>query len=248
MVLDAREVEDAPARRRGRGGRMRRRLQVIGLLLAAAIGPVPAGAGDPGELVAPFLRARDAGALGEVRCQAWAEPSRPGGSPAPDRSVSVMLLPYSAELEAQLDAVKSGQRDSLKDFADAAGRIEGARTNYESALRFAGGGELIRGDVTDDQGRIRLTGLPAGDWLLLAWKDLGHSAKRYGLQRGETRKYPDVPTSVDYLMVTYWRLRVTVRAKEASETTLTDRNVWITALKEERRFPDQKAPTGPKRR
>lgn len=227
---------------------MRRRLQVIGLLLAAAIGPIRAGAGDPGELVAPFLRARDAGALGEVRCQAWAESSRPGGSPAPDRSVSVMLLPYSAELEAQLDAVKSGQRDSLKDFADAASRIEAARTNYESALRFAGGGELIRGDVTDDQGRIGLTSLPAGDWLLLAWKDLGHSAKRYGLQRGETRKYPDVPTSVDYSMVAYWRLRVTVRAKEASETTLTDRNVWITALKEERRFPGQTAPTGPKRR
>jgi hypothetical protein len=227
---------------------MRRRLQLIGLLLAATIGPVPAGAGDPGELVVPLLRARDAGALGEVSCQAWAEPSRPGGSPAPDRSVSVMLLPYSAELEAQLDAVKSGQRDSLKDFADASGRIEAARTNYESALRFAGGGELIRGDVTDDQGRIRLTGLPAGDWLLVAWKDLGHSAKRYRLQKGETRKYPDVPTSVGYSMVTYWRLRVTVRAKEASETTLTDRNVWITALKEERRFPDQTAPTGPKRR
>lgn len=227
---------------------MRRRLQAIGLLLAAAMGAVPAGAGDPGELVTSLLRARDAGAVGEVRCQAWAEPSRPSAPPAPDRSVSVMLLPYSAELEAQLDAVKSGQRDSLKDFADAAGRIEAARTNYESALRFAGGGELIRGDVTDDQGRIRLTGLPAGDWLLVAWKDLGHSAKRYRLQKGEARKYPDVPTSVGYSMVTYWRLRVTVRAKEASEITLTDRNVWITALKEERQFPDQPAPTGPKRR
>ncbi len=227
---------------------MSRRIQVIGLLLAAAIGPVAARAGDLGELVTPLLRARDAGALGDVRCQAWAEPSRPGAPPAPDRSVSVMLLPYSAELEAQLDAVKSGQRDSLKDFGDAAGRIEVARTNYESALRFAGGGELIRGDVTDDQGRIRLTSLPAGDWLLLAWKDLGHSTKRYRLQRGETRKYPDVPTSVDYSVVTYWRLRVTVRAKETTETTLTDRNVWITALKEERRFPDQTAPTGPKRR
>lgn len=227
---------------------MTRRLQAIGLLLAAAIGAVPAGAGDPGELVTSLLRARDAGAVGEVRCQALAEPSRPSAPPAPDRSVSVMLLPYSAELEAQLDAVKSGQRDSLKDFADAAGRIEAARTNYESALRFAGGGELIRGDVTDDQGRIRLTDLPAGDWLLVAWKDLGHSAKRYRLQKGETRKYPDVPTSVGYSMVTYWRLRVTVRAKEASEITLTDRNVWITALKEERQFPDQPGPTGPKRR
>jgi hypothetical protein len=227
---------------------MKRRLPLIGLLLAVTIGPGPARAGDPSALLVPFLRSRDAGAVGEVRCQAWAEPSRPGGPPAPERSVSVMLLPYSAELEAQLDAVKSGQRNSLKDFADAAGRIEAARANYESALRFAGGGEFIRGEVTDDQGRIRLTGLAAGDWLLLAWKDLGHSPKHYRLQRGETRKYPDVPTSVDYSMVTYWRLRVTVRAKEASETTLTDRNVWITALKEERRFPEPTAPTGPKRR
>lgn len=227
---------------------MRRQLAVFVLLLGVALGPVTARGGDPGEIVAPFLRARDAGAVGEIRCQAWAEPARPGGPPAPDRSVSVMLLPYSAELEAQLDAVKSGQRDSLKDFANAASRIEAARVNYESALSFAGGGELIRGDVTDDQGRVRLTGLPAGDWLLLAWKDLGHSAKRYRLQRGETRKYPDVPTSVDYSMVVYWRLRVTVRAKDASEATLTDRNVWVTALKEERRFPDQTAPAGRQRR
>jgi hypothetical protein len=227
---------------------MRRGFPVIGLLLAATVGAAIARAGDPGEVVAPLLHARDAGAVGEVRCQAWAEPARPGGAPLPDRSVSIMLLPYSAEIEAQLDAIKSGQRDSLREFADAAGRIEATRTNYESALRFAGGGELIRGDVTDEQGRIRLTGLPAGDWLLLAWKDLGHSTKRYRLQRGETGKYPDVPTSVDYSMVTYWRLRITVRAKEASETTLTDRNVWITALKEERRFPEQAAPKGPRRR
>lgn len=227
---------------------MRRWLPAIGLLLAAAAGALPARAGDSGELVAPLLRARETGAVGEVSGQAWAEPARPGGPPVPDRSVSVLLLPYSAELEAQLDAVKSGQRDSLKDYADAATRVEAARAGYESALRFAGGGELIRGEVTDGQGRMRLSGVPAGDWLLLAWKELGHSAKRIRLRPRDARKYPDVPTSVDYSMVSYWRLRVTVRAGETTEATLTDRNVWMTASKEERRFPDQPAPAAPQRR
>lgn len=227
---------------------MRRWLRAIVLLLATAAAALAARAGDPGELVASFLRAREAGAVGEVSGRAWAEPARPGGPPVPDGSVIVLLLPYSAEFEAQLDAVKSGQRDSLKDYAGAAARVDAARAGYESALRFAGGGELIRGEVTDDQGQVRLTGVPAGDWLLLAWKDLGHSTKRFRLQKGEARKYPDQPTSVDYSMVRYWRLRVTVRGGETTEATLNDRNVWMTASKEERRFPDQPAPSAPQRR
>lgn len=227
---------------------MRRWLPAIILLLAAAAAALPARAGDLGELVASFLRARDAVAVGEISGRAWAEPARPGGPPVPEPSVSVLLLPYSAEFEARLDVVKSGQRDSLKDYADATARVEAARAAYESALRFAGGGELIRGDVTDDQGRMRLTGVPAGDWLLLAWKDLGHSTKRFRVRSREVRKYPDVPTSVDYSLVNYWRLRVTVRAGETSEATLTDRNVWMTASKEERRFPDAPAPAAPQRR
>ena len=228
---------------------MRGRLLLgIGAVLAATVGATAAWAGGPGEVVAPLLRAREAGALGEVRGQAWAEPTRQGGPPVPDSSVSVLLLPYSTALEAQLDAVKSSQRDSLRDFADAGSRVETARAGYESALRFAGGGELIRGEVTDQQGQVRLTGLPAGEWLLLGWKEAGHSTKRFRMPPRDARKFPDVPTSMDYTMMDYWRLRVTVRAGEASEVTLTDRNVWLTGLKEERRYPDQSAPTAPKRR
>jgi hypothetical protein len=228
---------------------MRRRpLLAVGVVLATVVGAVAARAGDPGEIVASFLRAREAGALGEVRGQAWAEPARPGGPPVSDLSVSVLLLPYSAALEAQLDAVKSGQRDSLRDYAEAGSRVEAARADYESALRFAGGGELIRGEVTDQQGRVRMTGLPAGDWLLLGWKEAGHSTKRFRLRPQDARKFPDVPRGMDYTLVDYWRLRVTVRAGETTEVTLTDRNVWLTGLKEEGRYPDQPAPTAPRRR
>ncbi|HET8578355.1 MAG TPA: hypothetical protein VFO18_14765 [Methylomirabilota bacterium] len=219
----------------------------IATALVAAVGVLPTWAGDPGEVVAPLLRAREAGALGEVRGQAWAEPARPGGPELPDPSVSVLLLPYSVAFEAQLDAVKASQRDSLGDLSAAGSRVETARAGYESALRFAGGGELILGEVADQQGRIRLTGVPAGDWLLLGWKEAGHSSTRFRMRSKDAKNFPDVPTGMGYTMMEYWRVRVTVRAGESTEVTLTDRNIWLTALKEERRYPDQPAPV-PRRR
>ena len=57
----------------------------------------------------------DAGqALGVVAARAYVEPTRPTAPPTPQPDVSVTLLPYSAALEAELDAVKAGLRDSAR--------------------------------------------------------------------------------------------------------------------------------------
>ena len=207
-----------------------------------------AGADDMAERLEPYLRARDAGAVGEVRGQVWEDPARPGGAPVPAPSVPVLLLPYSAEFEAQLDAAKTGLRESVKGVSETVDRVEAARAAYESAVIFAGGGELIRGDVSDDQGRVRLGAIPGGDWLLLAWKEHKRSTKKFRIPAPEARKYPDVPLSVEYSTVSYWRIRLTVRPGETTEATLIDRNVWMTAIKERRGSPERPPAAAPQRR
>ena len=101
-----------------------------------------------------------------------------------------MLLPYSAALEAELDAVKAGLRDSVDAYARAVTRIETARVDYERALLAAGGGALVRSEITDAQGGARVGDVPAGEWLVLAWREGGHTAKRFKLRDQDAKRYP----------------------------------------------------------
>ena len=204
---------------------------VVGLLLVA----VPALAADEpvAGLVAPYLKARSDGTLGAVAAKAFAEPTRPNAGPAPQPSVSITLLPYSAVLEAELDSVKSGLRDSLDGYLQAIARIETARVDYERALLGAGAGELVRTQMTDGQGMAQLGELPVGDWLVLAWREGGHLSKHFRLRDTEASKFPNISSNVTYSMVTLWRTRITVRAGETVEVTMTDRNVWLTAARQE---------------
>jgi hypothetical protein len=212
-------------------------LAVAGLLLLTASG-LP-GEGDLTRLVDGYLKARDARAVGTLTTRAHAEPTRPSAEPAPKPSVSVVLLPYSAAFEAELDAVKAGLRDSLDGYVQAVPRIEEARVAYERALLAAGGGELVRSEITDAQGSARLGDIPVGDWLLLAWQEGGHMSKSFRLREQDVKLYPNVPTNVTYSIVTYWRARVPVRQGETVEVTVTDRNVWMTAARQEGGTPVQ---------
>ncbi len=222
---------------------------IFGALLLLA-GPGHAAETDLQTLVDPYLKAREQRTLGVVAARAYAEPTRPGASPTPAPSVSVVLLPYSASLAAELDAVKAGLRDSLEAYAAAVSRVETARVDYERALLAVGGGELVRTETTDDQGAARLKDLPAGDWLVLAWQEGGHLSKHFRMREPEAKHYPNVPTNVTYSLVTYWRLRVTVRPTETVEVSLNDRNVWMTAARQEGGTPVQpkRTPESQKRR
>jgi hypothetical protein len=226
---------------------------VSALILAALL--LLAGSGFAAEpdlpsIVGVYLKAREQGTLGSLAARAYAEPTRPDAPPTPNPSVSVVLLPYAASLEAELDAAKAGLRDSLEGYVLAVSRVETARVDYERALLAAGGGELVRTEVTDDRGAARLGNLPAGEWLVLAWREGGHLTKHFTMREPEARHYPNVPTNVTYSVVTYWRLRVTVRPAETVEINLHDRNVWMTAARQEGGTPvqPQRAPGTQKRR
>ncbi|HUM15238.1 MAG TPA: hypothetical protein VL086_06085 [Candidatus Nitrosotalea sp.] len=214
----------------------RRGLRRAALIVAAGVavaGPGMAAETDLANLVEPYLKARGGEALGVVTARAYVEPTRVGAAPTPQPPVSMVLLPYSAEFEAELDAVKAGLRNSVDTFTQAVGRIESARVEYERALVTVGAGELVRSEATDAQGLVELTGLPAGDWLLLAWREGAHLSKHYKIRDQDAKRYPDLPTTVTYSMVTYWRARVTVRRGETAEVSMSDRSVWMTAPRQE---------------
>ncbi|MGH7383610.1 MAG: hypothetical protein ACREKG_00420 [Candidatus Rokuibacteriota bacterium] len=210
-------------------------LIVAGLLLNPGSGS--AGATDLTDLVGAYLKTRAGQAPGAVAARAYVEPTRPTAAPAPQPDVSIVLLPYSPTLEAELDAVKAGQRDSIDAYAGAVTRIETARVGYERALVKAGGGALVRSGITDAQGNARLGDVPAGEWLLLAWREGGHMAKRFKVRDQDAKRYPNAPTNVTYSVVTYWRVRVAVRPAETAEIAMNDRNAWMTGVRQERGNP-----------
>jgi len=209
------------------------RLLLLSLGLAVLVGAWPGAAEDMKELIAPYLRARDGHAVGEVAGHAYGDAPRPSAPAVPYAEVSVLLLPYSAGLESELDSVKEHLRDSLENYMRAGADVTSARTAHESALLWAGGGELIRGEVSDGQGLVRLGGLPIGEWLLLAWREEAHQGRASRLRPQETRGFREVPMSTGHSVVSYWLMRLQVRAGETTSVNFNDRNVWMTAVRED---------------
>ncbi len=205
-------------------------LLLLGLVALVRAQPVPAE--DMKELVAPYLRARDDHVVGEVVGRAYGDPTRPSAPAVPHEGVSVLLLPYSVGLESELDGIKEHLRDSLRTYMGAVADVTSARTAYEGALLWAGGGELIRGEVSDGQGLVQLAGVPVGEWLLLAWREEVRPGKALRLRPQETRGFRDIPLSAGHSVVSYWWMRLQVRAGETTSVDFNDRNVWIAAVQE----------------
>jgi len=207
-------------------------LVMLGMGLMVLTDTPPAKADEMAGTVAPYLQARDDHAVGEVVGRAYRDPTRPSLPAIPLDGVSVMLLPYSPRVESELDEIKDHLRDSLKHYMSAAADIDSVRTAYESDLVWVGGGELVRGDVSNAQGLVRLIGVPAGEWVLLAWREEARPGKVPKLRAQETKGFRDIPVSVGHSIVTYWWMRIPVRAGETTSVDLNDRNVRIAAVQE----------------
>jgi hypothetical protein len=228
----------------------RRTIVWLALFLTTAAAR-PAAAQGPRELLVPYLKGLEERAVGEVEGRAFGEPRRPSASPVPYDGVSVLLLPYAAEVDAKLDGIKGHLRDSLTHYVEAHADVTAVRVDFEREVIFAGGGELIRGAVTDSGGVLRLAGVPAGEWLLLGWREEEHALKGARPPRRDGSRFGDLPTTTGYAAVSHWRMRVSVRAGEVTVVDLSDRSVWLTAVREELTHPDavpKKAATPRKRR
>ncbi len=217
--------------------------------LVAAVGS-PSRAEDRRELVAPYLAALASRTVGEIEARAYVEPKRPDGAPLPSPGVSVRAVPYAAGLEARLDAIKRHQRDSMATYTQAHADVTSAREAYERELSASGAGELILSSTSNADGVLRLSGVPVGEWLVLGWREDAHAVKAARPSPKDAGRFAEKPTSIGFAAVSYWKMRVVVRPGEATSVNLTDRGVWLTAVREEFAGSGQGAPSPatPKRR
>ena len=214
------------------------------LLLLASV--TLAWAGNLTEIMAPLLAARERGAFGSVGGRAYAESQRGGAEPIPYASVSVLLLPRSAEFDAELDTIKARYRDSPDAFLQAEPKLSTVRQAFERALIDAGGGYLLLGESSDAAGAFRFASVPEGAWTLLAWREAPHAKRPTTLRAREAQRYKDRPQVSGYTTVVFWRVPVQVKAGEEVAVRLHDRNEWLTGTREERRVPDPNQPSAPK--
>jgi hypothetical protein len=212
---------------------MTARVLLVALVLGVVLAPWTVALSDPAALIAPYLRTRDDKAVGQVLAHAIGDGPRPSAAPTPYDGVSVMLLPESPDLQAELDAIRAHARDSLKHYMDATSDVTDARQEYERTLLAAGGGELIRGEVSDATGLARLGDVPEGSWLLLAWRSHWQPAKPPKLRKEDTAAFREITVAGSYSIITYWLMPVSVRAGTVTEVELNDRNVWMTGVRED---------------
>ena len=231
---------------------MTRRAMLAAIACAAsmAITGSIAPAGDRREPVAPYLRALEKNAVGTIEGEAFADPRKPSAPPTPFEGLSALVVPYAPDVEERLDAIKKRQRDSIASYTEAHSDVAAVRAAYEHDLLAAGGGELIRGGVVDAKGKLRLEGVPEGEWLLLAWREDTHAVKPAHTQSKDAGKFAEMPKLTGYGAVSYWRMRVSVKAGQVAEVQLSDRSVWLTAVREEYTYPASGAskPAGKTRR
>ena len=227
---------------------MIRRLALAAAFLAVAPMGVARSAADAPAAVAPYVAAGAGGEVGEVRGIAHVEGRRPREVPTPVEGVSIYLLPFSRRLAEELDEVKRTHRDGGRAYLESGPQLVEARERYERILLAAGGGTLIRGEVSDATGAFRFAEVPAGAWMLLAWKATAHPLTGKKLTGVEVRQFRDNAERTGYAAVTYWRASVDVAAGVTSEIVLRDRNEWMTAIEEERHVPGEDTRRGNQKR
>jgi len=218
-------------------------VSLTGVLISLALS---AGAADISAMTAPYMAARERKAVGAVVGRAHEEARRTGEEPKPYAGVSVLLLPDAGGLERELAAIKAGRRESPERFLEADPKVRAARASRERALIEAGAGALIKGEMTDEGGLFRLLDVPEGTWTLLAWQETASRQKKPRLSRNDTARYPDRTEVVGSFTVIYWLVPIEVRAGEETQVRLHDRNVWLTAIREDRsaRDPEKRVAPG----
>ena len=217
----------------------------LAVMLALLVVTSIASAGDMAEVMAPLLAARAREAFGSVDGSAYAEGQRGGAKPTPYPSVSVLLLPRSAEFEAELDRIKARFRDSPDAYIEAEPKLSAARLAYERALIDAGGGQLLLGESSDAAGAFHVARVPEGAWTLLAWREIPGAKRPPSLKPSDAQRYKNRPQIFGYTTVVLWRMPLQVKAGEEVAVRLHDRNEWLTGVREDRRIPDPNQPNAP---
>lgn len=236
MALDSPAVEDPALRSMSRLGSGIVRA-ILGLFLGGLI--LSGGEGAAQELAAllePYRAASGREEVGTIRGMAFVEPHRPQGEASPLGGLTIVVFPPAPGLLSQLEGLKARVRDSAARYLGAAGDVRRIQEAYETALAQVGAADLVFTAATDQGGRFELKQIPAGEWVLLGRHEILHAMapRKIPQQERAARLYVLEPPPRGYRAVTYWLLRLRVEAGAAIQVELHDRNLWLTAVAEEK--------------
>ena len=205
-----------------------------GLLLAWALawaGPVEQ---DLQNLLAPLIAARNEGRVGQVAGSVVLKPKTPQGSAMPLPGAVVVLVPRSPTLVSDLEQVKTKARESEAGYLGAVTGVTQLRERSEQALFEAGAGDLVFSGTSDAGGGFVFSRVPVGEWLLLGRHETFHRLRVRGPSPRERKDFVLGPLPVGYRAVTYWLVPVSVAEGDVVRIDLTDRNLWLRGVAQER--------------
>jgi hypothetical protein len=212
-----------------RSGGRRLRLAILAGLAPLALAAF-ARAGGVDSTMLPYQEARAAGRVGSLEARALTDAQTPSLPPVPVAGVTVALLPWSADVQARLEAVKAGSRDSMKAYLGAVSAVRGVLSAWGENVSAGGGQDLVRHSTTDSGGAVRFADVPAGDWLLVAWRSEAMRPARSIKPRRDDANFAAGPAATGYTVVSVWQSRVAVSPGQAAEIALTDRGVWLSGV------------------
>jgi len=184
--------------------------------------------------VAAYRQAGLAGEVGAVSGRVAEESRTPSGQPRPLAGTTITLLPRSQALVLELERLKERARRSSHDFTAAAPAMRAAQDGYERALLVAGVPDLSPRVLVAADGTFRLTELPAGAWLVLAWHSTAVNTSAPKSRPRERQLYQLDKRLTGYQAVTVWLQEVAVARGQTAEVELTDRNEWFRGVIEEK--------------
>jgi hypothetical protein len=184
--------------------------------------------------------------MGAVSGRAVGESGRRAEPEQPLADVSITVIPRSEALLARLAEIKAGARRDMHVYRESARRIAEARRELERALTDAGAADLVRYTAVAPDGAFEVEGLPAGRWLLLAQRTEFVKKETAPLKPREETIFRRQPRLKGYYAVTLWVEELTIAAGQSATLELTDRNVWLTAIAEDKQLDT--GPPGARRR
>jgi len=175
-----------------------------------------------------------AGRLGTVSGRAFEEPRARRGAETPLAGFGVTLLPRSDAFLARLARLRDDAREDLKAYRTSARLLVDARRDYERALADAGAADLARYTVVEPDGTFRFESVPAGAWIVVGLRPVFVGKDAGPPRPKEKETFARQPRLVGYHAVSVWIREVDVVPAGVASVTLTDRNVWMTAIEEKR--------------
>jgi hypothetical protein len=217
-------------------------LLVASLVIAYALtgcatrSPTPrpsAPAAAPDTSVERYRAATREGSTGDLVGRVYEERRKPDARDRPFADTIVTLVPYSATFRSRLETVKRESRESMNGFRQAVPNIRQVREAYEAALWEQGAGDLILAAPVGADGTFRLDAMPAGHWLLLAWRAEFVERAGLGQTAEEQRVYTKTPRLKGFYRVAVWLREIDVAVRATDSVELTDRGAWFNGIDEQ---------------